>query len=844
MKKYILYIAFFLVNSFLIAQTTKFNLDSYSSFLSNNKNMTYQQLTGMYDAGKFLRKIPSFPDKVKYLDSVEIKYSMTEYEKKLLSQNGFAVTERPLKTNMRSALLDIWHKDLPLFISTDLILNAFHESYDAILKGVEVDFLIPKLELLLNTLHSKLSELEKQYGNNPGIFISIKDVDLYLTVARKLLNQNAQPYFPDNLQLLNEIISYTDGATIVSKPLFSTAPRKVDYSQFKPRGHYTDEHYPQLAKYFKAMMWLGRIELYLIKPVDADQLPSDQDISRQIIDSYLISFLIQLSNSQSIYDEMEKVIKSFVGEQDNVSLEQLRTVFVASKIEKCEDLLDTRNIQKFQDTLATKPFSEQKILSQLLCSNPMSPEKIKPASAFLLFGQRFVIDSYVTGSVVYDRIENKVTRMLPSTLDILFALGNSASAQLLEDEIIKFKYATNLAGLRYLIDSYGNDFWENSIYNLWLNGIRTLNAPNDRSNLPAFMQTAGWWQHKMNSQLSSWAELRHDNLLYAKQSYTGMIICSFPYGYVEPVPNFYSSMKKLAGSSIEKFSALSINLKRQIDYMKNFSAIMDTLASIAQKELSNESLNEGEKKFLRTVLYEHNMCGNELDGWYVDRLIYNAYDGGGNYGKLIVADYHTAPTDEFGNIIGWVKHAGTGLPNLCVLVANLAGVGDVAFVGPVSSYYEYTTTNFFRITDEEWRLSYYTKSQRPAWVNSYLADKNGNTLGAGINLVTSVNEEPSLHSNEHNYKLVVQNYPNPFNPTTIIGFNVPVDASNNLAEINIYDVNGELVKKLLSKELPSGNYLTRWDGSNAGNIPVSSGIYFYRVIVGKYSSTGKMNLIR
>ena len=61
-----------------------------------------------------------------------------------------------------------------------------------------------------------------------------------------------------------------------------------------------------------------------------------------------------------------------------------------------------------------------------------------PASAFLLFGQRFVIDSYVTGSVVYDRItfnNEIICRLFPSTLDPMFALGNDAAAQLLKPEL-------------------------------------------------------------------------------------------------------------------------------------------------------------------------------------------------------------------------------------------------------------------------------------------------------------------------------------------------------------------------------------------------------------------------
>ena len=41
----------------------------------------------------------------------------------------------------------------------------------------------------------------------------------------------------------------------------------------------------------------------------------------------------------------------------------------------------------------------------MLWSNPMSPDSMVPASAFMLFGQRFVIDSYVTATVVYDKIK-------------------------------------------------------------------------------------------------------------------------------------------------------------------------------------------------------------------------------------------------------------------------------------------------------------------------------------------------------------------------------------------------------------------------------------------------------
>jgi hypothetical protein len=93
--------------------------------------------------------------------------------------------------------------------------------------------------------------------------------------------------------------------------------------------------------------------------------------------------------------------------------------------------------------------------------------------------------------------------MLPNSLDALFALGNDAAAQLLINDLNQYHYSTNLAGVRYLIDSYDNSYWEVTIYNMWLNSVRKLNPPEARDNLPYFMQTAAFWQQKMNTQLAS-----------------------------------------------------------------------------------------------------------------------------------------------------------------------------------------------------------------------------------------------------------------------------------------------------------------------------------------------------
>ena len=71
------------------------------------------------------------------------------------------------------------------------------------------------------------------------------------------------------------------------------------------------------------------------------------------------------------------------------------------------------------------------------------------------------------------------------------------------------------------------------------------------------------------------------------------------------------------------------------------------------------------------------------------------------------------------------------------------------------------------------------------------------------------------------------NYPNPFNPSTTI----PVEVSkSDYMQINVFDSNGKLVKKLFSGELLTGQYSFRWNGLDKYNIMVSSGIYFCKVI--------------
>mgnify|MGYP001022584333 CR=1 FL=1 len=847
LKKLIFYLLLF--SSIIYPQVTNFNLSEYLQFYNSLQNASYSQIRSLHEAGEFNAVSQNLWDDALFKDAIMQKYSLTNFEIDRIRNNGFVVTERLAEQSFFEQLRKIYHSDLPVFISTDAILHAFHRSYDAILKDCEIGFIIPKLQELFAGIKGSFPVLETRYVNNAIMEQRLKDLDFYITVPAKLLDNSIQPYFLENSAKVDSFIAYVYAEMPEDINFLSTKPRKIDFSQFKPRGHYTDIEHPILAKYFRAMMWLGRIELYLISPTGVIETPTFNDVQRQITISYLMLEAIE-NNNQTTYQNIEEIVKFFVGYQDNVTVKHLQELRTELNFNNSNYFTDSINTLTFQNALAQKSYAAQMILSQMLSSNGISGDSIKPASAFMLYGQRFVVDSYVTGNVVYDKIRynnTPIRRMLPNPLDVLFALGNDAALQLLQSEIEQYKYAQNLGSVRYMIDSYQQDFWQFSFYNSWLAAIKALNPPdrNKRDELPLFMRTGAYWQQKMNTQLGSWAELRHDNLLYAKQSYTGIPICSYPYSYVEPFPDFYKSLKTISDLTITAFNQFSQFYAKEkiIQYFMNFKSSCDTLEIISQKELENQSLSSQEIGFLtRMMRYNNQGCSVGYDGWY--SAMY--YDNGSLDGLIdpnyIVADYHTSPADENGAIVGYVKHAGTGKVDLLITAITMPDGNNVAFVGPTYSFYDYTTLNFLRLTDEEWRDTYLATAIRPDWVNVYLANTNGNYIGEGSTLwLTGVKED--LNTKVKSY-LTAQNYPNPFNASTIINFNVPINKTNANVKLIIYNSNGELIKTLVNDNLPSGNYMAKWDGTNEAGNNVASGIYLYTLIVDNLKLSSKMMMVK
>jgi hypothetical protein len=317
-------------------------------------------------------------------------------------------------------------------------------------------------------------------------------------------------------------------------------------------------------------------------------------------------------------------------------------------------------------------------------------------------------------------------RPLPSSLDIAFVLGDNSALRDHPDLSIQAVPGI-LGSQRQLYDDISAQGWQSNLYTSWLNFLRQLSGAQDNTAVsPAFRTTA--WRSKMrNTQLASWAQLRHNTILYAKQSYTGTIICQYPRAYVEPYPDFFAAVGQYAEKGKKFFSSLDPQIAA---YFARVADISGKLKEAADLTAKGNPVTQAQYEWLRQVVtpdYVSVGCGSVkiFAGWYFD-LIYDINSpwrqSGVTSSYATIADVHTKPKDDMGPAL--VFHAATGRVNLMAVVVDIDTCKTV-FVGPVSSYYDVITTDPAtprRLTDETWEgmLDSAKAGPRPSWTGSFL----------------------------------------------------------------------------------------------------------------------------
>jgi hypothetical protein len=234
--------------------------------------------------------------------------------------------------------------------------------------------------------------------------------------------------------------------------------------------------------------------------------------------------------------------------------------------------------------------------------------------------------------------------------------------------------------------------------------------------LPAVTKSEAWGRRILNAQLGSWAELRHDTLLYAKQSYGAVISCVYPDVYVEPYPEFWDRIGVMA-KKFDEVDASSIDQERFERFVGTLKQVSRHFGDLSRRQLADKPPTKEQLEFVNRMvrIQRAEGCGTtevQTPGWYYD-LHYNQYRAD-DYDPVI-ADVHTDAHNS------QVLHVGTAAPNYAlVTIDGCRGAG--AYVGLVSSYHEVVTQNLERLDDAQWKQKLYEKPAPPvSWMQSLVA---------------------------------------------------------------------------------------------------------------------------
>ncbi len=630
-----------------------------------------------------------------------------------LTQNGLVISKRKSFPSFAYGYKSIYAEDLPVYVSADSILEAVHRTFDSLLKQTEELVLTSELKQMLVGMRTRLRGADMDAAVK-------KDADLYLALAVSLLSgEAAGPVAGANATELSQLFDLaTQGTGHQNVKLFGVT-RDEDFSQFTPRGHYTDSE--ALGRYFKAMMWLGRVDLRLIETQgDGSQLFYRRQFEAAVALRELLG-----DNELALWQHVNETIGAYVGEHDSMTPKDLDGLMKALGITSLSETSSLTD-QQIIDEIATGGWGAQRIASRIIIKSDPSAKTLPLDRSFLLFGQRYTVDSHTFVNVTFDRV---LGRMMPKPLDAAFAaLGNNAALPLLADEFGNTSYVQGLAKTRTLVDAHEAAYWEGSLYTRWLGALRSL-SPQQNVALPSVAKTAAWQSRMLSAQLASWAELRRDTILYVKQSYTGGISCEFPDAYVDPYPEFYAKLGSLAeavGTVAQGLPDTAATLKSTTQaWVTNFKSVTRNLQKMAENQISGAAHSQELLDFINDAVKwdESFMCGGvsrtNLAGWYLK--LYLNQDPGFEFAP-VVADVHTQPTDEAGNDVGRILHVGTGAPRLMIVTAETCN-GPRAYVGLASSYGELITEKWKRLNDADWEATI-TKAPFPdvAWMSGILSE--------------------------------------------------------------------------------------------------------------------------
>jgi hypothetical protein len=593
-------------------------------------------------------------------------------------------------------IYDIYEDNSPKFITTDLCLHAYHVLYDISLRVLEGTHFGNDFQIMLQTLRDDQLSL---YGNVAGN--NVKEALLnniaYLTVMLYLIDNST--LIPSNVNtIVSEELANIDEGVRADSAIFGY---EEDYTQYKVRGHYTRNDF--LGRYFKAMMYAGRMGFLLQGPQNNVEMGIEHTRMALLL---LSSFNSSISlDSEMVWDYWDRIYEPtvfYVGSSDDLTALEYYQIWKSFSSPQGDQLEDDDLIS---DIISEAQAYRKPMINSMLIFDTEDHENV--TQGFRLMGQRFIPDSYIFQQLVHDKVGG---RLFPNGLDVFSVFGSSRAAFHLQEENQTYPdYDSQIQKLR---EEFGNltDYdWTQNLYWLWLYSLfPLLESPTD--GYPGFMLNTAWLDKTLMTALGSWAELRHDTILYAKQSYT--YETSIPptmQSYVEPYPELYARLSSLVHLMKNGLESRGLTIEGFSPKLVQMADIFDRLVELSIKELENKKLNESDLDFIG------NVGKNIAEIASFDDPSSEPWINDADNRTAIIADVHTDPNT------GKVLEVGTGNPFVIYAVVQDYNGELYLTRGGTFSYYEFKQAMENRLTDEEWHeMLDSNPPDLPGWISESL----------------------------------------------------------------------------------------------------------------------------
>jgi hypothetical protein len=593
----------------------------------------------------------------------------------MLERQGFAV-QAGTNGFFHQVYDSIHYDNQPIYVTTDALYHTWHLVFDKVLRDTEQQSLLPALTHLLTRAVPAARAQQQALAGTP-LGDAAERATAYYEAAAVLAGLDLGT---TSGRADREIALARAAAGVAASPVSGVVecqfPEKfdgcVDYSLFLPRGHY--DRTPALRRYFAAMSVLGQEWFGLGRANDA-VLPG------LLVTRILAADPSLLADWTSIYEPTAFL----VGLADDVT--PLEVAAAA----------DARVPGWRENPSALSGLDTQALARAILAAHPT---RIDPERAGIrLMGARFTLDAYLLDQLAWPNVGTTDNRRVDvSALDVAAALGSdlARSTQLDAGEGAYEGYATQLAKMTDLVAARTPSDWAGTVYDAWLAALEPQLAPRGAA-YPDYMRTPAWSAKSLQSALGSYAELKHDTILYAKQGTAGEgggidTLTWTPRNWVEPDPVAF--LRLAAAGSLLRDGMAQRNLlpAADRDTLDTFVELATWLGGVATRELAGRVVNDTENSRLQGI-------GSELEYlWFAtsDLSDVQGYPGVGEGSDALVADV-------FRSSFAYLEEATGFVDTLWVIVPIADGRFELAR-GAVYSYHEFRwPAGSPRLTDSEWR---------------------------------------------------------------------------------------------------------------------------------------------